>query len=584
MYSKSSYIFLCWLILLSCNNSNDDFLCQKIEEIKQFGNVNPDSALVLLQDLQEPIYNSNEHTKNIFELVKIRLDDKAFNIPVSDKGIKKVLEYFANNGTCEEKQEAYYYAASVYRDLDDAPRSLEYFLKSLEWSEQCEGADSVMLRNSYSQLSALYFSVQDYTNALRMAKNETEIAKKLNILDSRTLLHEGSAFLRLDSLSEAKQCLMSALKYLENDKNNIDANTLSSILYQLSSFGYKEDAYKCYQYVIDIQKDYDLPATMYLSLGKYYSLVEQVDSAIKCYSTITDKTSDLEYKYDAFRHLSIIYNNQGDIKNANYYAQQFIAVSDSINLGKRQTEAATINNRFKYQKDKEEEQRIKEEKERYYIVLLVSSFSFVVIVLVLISFFTYKKNLRLKEIIEKTHELKRVKGENRILQNEILQQENNLLTAKAKLRKNDEELRKMRENLDLSETELQFAKNQLEERLLQSKSILQLLHQTKFEGSAEDMIEKIRMAADGRYKMKELDWKRFHNAVNELYPDFADRILTHSKKKISDKQLLFCQLIRVGITNPQIQVLLDMPKATVWRWANKYSWILDEDNSTEIIE
>jgi tetratricopeptide (TPR) repeat protein len=582
MQTKLNFIFfLCWLTFLSCNKSNDNILCQEVEEIKQFGNVNPDSALVLLQELQEPVYNSNEHTRNTFELAKIRLDDKAFNVPVSDKAIKKVLGYFDKNGTCEEKQEAYYYAGSVYRDLNDVPRALEYFLKSLEWSEHCQRADSVMLRNSYSQLSVLYFSVQDYPNALIMAKKETEVAKKLNILDSRTLLHEGSIFLRLDSLSESKRCLTRALEYLENDKNNIDSYTLSSILYQLSSFGYKDDAYKCYQYIIDIQKDHDLPATMYLSLGKYFSLTEQVDSAIKCYRIITEITNDLECKYDAFRHLSIIYNSRGDNEHANYYAQKFIAVSDSINLGKRQTEAATINNRFKYQKDKEEEQRIKEEKERYYMILLVSSFSFVVIVLVLISSFTYKKNLRLKEFIEKTYELKKVKGENRTLQNEILQQENNLLIAKDKLRKKDEELRKMRENLDLSETELQLAKNQLEERLLQSKSILQLLHQTKFEGSAEDIIEKIRMAADGRYKMKELDWKRFHNAVNELYPDFVDRILTHSKKKISDKQLLFCQLIRVGITNPQIQVLLDMPKATVWRWANKYSWILDEDNSTE---
>lgn len=569
--------FICWVSFLSCTNSNDDVLCRKIEKIKQFGNINPDSALVLLQDLKESIYYSSEHTKNTFELVKIRLEDKSFNIPVSDKEIKKVLDYFDKNGTCEERQEAYYYAGSVYRDLDDVPRALEYFLKSVECSEQCQGPDSVMLRNSYSQLSALYFSVQDYSNALNMAKKETDIAKKLNILDSRTLLHEGSAFLRLDSLSESKRCLMSALKYMENDKKNIDANTLSSILYQLSSLGYKEDAYKCYQYVTDIQKDYDLPATMYLSLGKYFSLVEQVDSAINCYSELTYKTNDLECKYDAFRHLSIIYNSKGDEENANYYAQKFIAVSDSINLGKRQTEAATINNRFKYQKDKEEEQRIKEEKERYYMMLLVSSFSFVVIVLVLISFFIYKKNLRLKEIIEKTQELKMVKGENRALQNEILLQEKNLLSARDRIRKNDEELCKMRENLDQSETDLQNAKNQLEERLLQSKSILQLLHQTKFEGSAEDMIEKIRMAADGRYKMKELDWKRFHNAVNKLYPDFADRILMHSKKKISDKQLLFCQLIRVGITNRQIQILLDMPKATVWRWANKYSWILDED-------
>ena len=45
--------------------------------------------------------------------------------------LSHLLNYFEEKGSLPEKQEVTYYAGSVYRDLQDAPRSMEYFLKSL---------------------------------------------------------------------------------------------------------------------------------------------------------------------------------------------------------------------------------------------------------------------------------------------------------------------------------------------------------------------------------------------------------------------------------------------------------------------
>lgn len=581
IYYQLCKLFLFAFCIFSISCSKNEELNNKLEEIRSIGNVYPDSAIILLQELQDEALYSNEYTRNKFDLLSIRLEDKAYKLPISDKKIKNVLNFYEQKGSMAEKQEAYYYAGSVYRDLNDVPRALEFFLKSVECGEASVKIDSVMLRNSYSQLYALYFCVQDYINALVMASKESAIARELNLLDARTMLHEGEVLLRVDSISEATLRLRQALEYLEKENCYTDIYTITSLLYHLSVLRLNGEAEKCYKHVLEIQNGCELPASTYLSLGKYFLLVEKVDSAIYCYKEILENTNSFEHKYDASRQLALIYDSKGNTEKANWYAQQFIEISDSLNLGKRQTEAATTNNRYKYLKDKEEEQKLKEEKERYFMTLLVCSFLFIVLVLLLISFFTYKKNLRLKEIIKKTEEIKRIKGENLSLQSEIHMQEEKLSIAKEKIQKNEKELYQMKSDLDKSEIELQMARNKLEERLLQSKSILQLLHQTKFEGNAEGIIDKIRKAAEGKYVMKELDWKQFQNAVNELYPELADKLVRQSKKKISDKQFLFCQLIRVGITNPQIQVLLDMPKATVWRWANKYSWLLDEDYSSE---
>ena len=69
----------------------------------------------------------------------------------------------------------------------------------------------------------------------------------------------------------------------------------------------------------------------------------------------------------------------------------------------------------------------------------------------------------------------------------------------------------MKLEMTIAENELKMAHRQLEDRLMQSKNILKLLHQTQFEERTEDILEKIHKAAAGKYKMSHLDWKRFPN-------------------------------------------------------------------------
>lgn len=567
-------------LILSC--SDDRGLYSQIEELKQIGDAHPDSALDLLHNLDEQIEVADKHTQNTCKMLSIRLCDKAYIKATSDKNVKEVLEYFENNGNWNEKQEANYYAGSVYRDLDDVPRALTMFLRSIDCAEQGSQIDSILLRNTYSQLYALYFSVQDYSNALIMARKESDVAEKLHILDTSTLLHEGAALLRLDSTTAAKNNILHAFQHAERSDGRTDIYSLSSLLYQLSSLGYIEESHTCYEHIKEIQKDINLPASTYLALGKYFRECEQTDSAICCYKKVLHITKELDYIYDALRNLSLIYDSKNDYEKANYYAQTFIQINDSLNLEKRQTDAASTHNKYKYLKNKEEEQKIKEEKDLYHRILLIAIFIFCIVVLMFITLYMYKKNTHLQEIVSKTNELDRIKTVNHELQNEISKQELQLVSAREKLGNNELEMEQMKAELTKSDNELHIVRLQLEERLMQSKSIFQLLRQTQFESNTDDIITKLRKAADGLYKMTELDWKNFHNAVNELYPYFADEMVTHLGKKINDKQLLFCELMRVGITNPQIQVLMDMPKATVWRWAKRYDWIIDPEHKNVI--
>ena len=120
-------------LLFSCS---DNHALEDIETIKTVGDENPEKALVMLDSLEIEIRDKSDYVKNKYDLLRIRLNDKAYNLPTSDLMIKKLMSYFEDKGSLNEKQEVFYYAGSVYRDLQDTPRALEYFLKSLDYVMQ----------------------------------------------------------------------------------------------------------------------------------------------------------------------------------------------------------------------------------------------------------------------------------------------------------------------------------------------------------------------------------------------------------------------------------------------------------------
>ena len=115
----------CLCLLFSCS---DKRALEDYEKIKKIGDEDPTYALAMLDSLEIEIREQSDYVRNKYDLMRIRLNDKAFNTAKSDLMIKKLLKYFEDKGSIPEKQEVTYYAGSVYRDLQDTTRSMEYFL------------------------------------------------------------------------------------------------------------------------------------------------------------------------------------------------------------------------------------------------------------------------------------------------------------------------------------------------------------------------------------------------------------------------------------------------------------------------
>jgi tetratricopeptide (TPR) repeat protein len=581
--SRILVVLLFFVLVLSSCVRHDEALLSRLQEIKEVGNVEPKLAMKMLDSLQNEMDKADRYIWNKYELLSIRLHDKADIPATTDTPINRLVRYFEKHGSMAEKQEAYFYAGSAYSDLQDTPKGLEYFLKSVDCCEKGEETDSVMLRNAYSRLYFLYYYVQDYSNALTMARKEINVAKQLNILDARSIMHEGAALQHLDSLDAAMLPFEATLSYMERTKSYMKyPEELVSLIYYFIIGKKIDKARKCYE-LIRSDKNFPFMQDLYINIGDYLSVIGQMDSALVYYNKALEEGPTMYDKQTAAKILfRFYYYYGGDKEQLRRYAMRYMELSDTLDFRVRQQEAATTNNRYKYFKNREEELRLQEEKDRYRVWLIGVSALSLVVVFGLLAAFTHRRNRRLRQLLEKTKELKGAREENSRLQEEIVHQQTELSELNGRIRDNRMELTAVHEELERSETELARAKEEVASRLEQNRHILQMLHQSDFEARAEDVLQLLRKASEGLHTMQADDWKLLHHTVDELYPDLKDRLVQGLGERITEEQLRFCHLLRIGLSTSQIEKLMDMSRATAWRWTKKYEWILEVKDESGI--
>ena len=99
--------------------------------------------------------------------------------------------------------------------------------------------------------------------------------------------------------------------------------------------------------------------------------------------------------------------------------------------------------------------------------------------------------------------------------------------------------------------------------VIQNKELTRITLMNKFSENAGDIIEKVKKASRGKYRLNDEEWKNLLGAVDNLYPDFTHEVQSKFKR-ISEPLLRVCYLMKIGLSGPQIVNLTDYPRQTVW--------------------
>lgn len=526
--------FLLFLICIICScNGNKDF-ANKMHDIKRVGDSNPELARKMLDSLNIEVRSADEYTQMKFDLLSLRINDKAYIIPTSDILSKRVTAYFSQHGTDAEKQEAYYYNGSVYRDLQDTPRAIENFLKSIEITEESKECDSILLRNAYSNLNSLYYKVQDYRDCLVSAKKGYELSKKLSKMNLTSIMQLGMSYIYLDSTVEAKKAFCEAFDYILTH-NDYEENDAYTVLAYLAILGETTKANNCMEFIH--KRHFQVKdASDYLSLATYFQKNNETDSAIAYYNKVIEKPTGIENIYDASKFLFKLYDSLNNSPEAIKYARLYVKATDSLDLGKRQEVAATANNQFKNHYDKHKEEVAKEKQMRDHYMSIIFLVLAILTAVSAIAIHIYLRNKNLSKTLALTKELDNINKE-----------------------------------LEGSKKKLKESEDALSEKLEQNETFVRLLHKTEFEMNAEEVINNIQQSANGSKKMSTSEWRKLYQAVDEQYPDFK-KLIVQKLDSLTEQQIQLCYLMRIGLTKPQIQNITNIPHVTVWRWTKKFSW------------
>ena len=207
----------CLLFLLSCKDKEDEQLLDSIEQSWQLCETSLPDAWAKAETLKASVRQSSEYTKQKYDLLSIRLRDKMEVVPSSPDSALQTLSYFEGRKNSVDKERAYYYAGSAYRDLKDYPRAVSLFLKAADVAEQSRDADTLIWQNALSQLRNLYMLQLNYEEELNVALQSVALAKQSGKNLECYLMDAASAYKHLNDTTQCLSHLDEAYRIIKDE-------------------------------------------------------------------------------------------------------------------------------------------------------------------------------------------------------------------------------------------------------------------------------------------------------------------------------------------------------------------------------
>ena len=366
--------------LYFCACQQNDIQIKQLTNIDSVADNDAERALNMLDSIWPYMKNATEASRNYYELLKIKAQDKAYIPQTSDSTITRLVEYYENKGDKRLLPKAYYYAGRIYRKLHDAPQAVKYF-NMAETSAKKYSKDTKLLANIYAQAGYtlryqefhkrslikfinayktdkinndtcnMVLSLRDIADTYRNLENPYKaleyfnIAKRLaSTLDDKSYassIKDQMASLYLYELKDADKALK-LLKESDSYRDSIEISPALSIYSELYRITGKEDsALMCYKKLLKY-------GNIYGRQGAYDGLTRHCIKSVKnkeaykyfeLYMNISDSirrlnASDAVAKYLALYDYSIRdeQNKELKLKNQQEKSKTTIFVITSILL------------------------------------------------------------------------------------------------------------------------------------------------------------------------------------------------------------------------------------------------------------
>lgn len=542
-------LLLLLAFLNACHSARTEH--PSLSRAEQIMNAHPDSALSLLENIQQPEMLSAEDYAT-WCLLLTQAQDKKDGKHTSDSLINVAVKYFEKRKDPLHYAKALYYKGRVCQELGENEDALTFYLRARNEIEEINDYNLLFLICSH--LGTLYGHMEMKKEALSayqesykyavMDKDSSAISYSLSYIGRIYGLNKNwessivnyKQAVRIAEAIRDSSALWLSMKELSmiyiRDRKFSEASTCLSKL---------DDNWAKKGFVKDIGR-------FYLTIGNLYRLQEDIDNAV-IYLNKALVTNNIYTRRDIYLCFYYLYETSGEYKKAVDYNNLYKKCVDSIQPEEYKKSFREITAKYENEKLLNANNELKwKQKQRVWVGILI----FVGLILT-VAYLSRVLKQKKEEICSYQDRLEH----NRL---QIKQYEENIANLTSQMETNKEELKRLlvdrAKNSDLIE------KNEKAYRQLsaEKQNLLQELEELNKKYSHF-------LLADLRKKPHVLtseDWKELFLEVNILYVDFIKRLRSEHPKLTFD-DIKYCCLFKLSFSIPEIAIMMNVQSSSVSR-------------------
>ena len=330
MMNQWKYLFgLLLLFLLACSRAGEhEALFRQVESVV---NDHPDSAMVLLQRIEEPEQLDSADWAR-WALLTTQARDKAFIRHTTDSVINRVADYYQRFGDNHQKALAYYYKGRVNNDLKRLEEATKAYLIAFDYAKKID--DVNLNYGILSQIGTLYAYKNMTNEALDVYKQALVVARQAG--DSSKIAFSYAYLGRI--CGEKEEWAQAEKYYLESiaiaEKIGQSRMLKLGIQELASVYSYQDRLDKALVWarrLAEFEGQDGIPdnRSAYLVIGDIYREMGQVDSAY-LYISHAIGSYNIYTRSSAYQALYFMYRDMGRHEEAIKYNDLYLSCRDSI--------------------------------------------------------------------------------------------------------------------------------------------------------------------------------------------------------------------------------------------------------------
>lgn len=239
-YAKILIFFLSILAFASCSTSADNRFKSRLAHADTLATRYPDSALVVLHELNNNLARQSEFMRMTYRLVTFRCmmssRDSMLRRSVSEDSCLHVARYFRSHGNARHRLDAYNLAAQVLLENNRPAEALRWFDASCRLADSDGSVDAATTARCHYAMAQILSSSPA---AVAYACAQLDLAET-NAVESgdpslqNIIAHEKSHMYRLLKSSPHHDVVLSAMKLAADDADNVFLTNLTILLSILS--------------------------------------------------------------------------------------------------------------------------------------------------------------------------------------------------------------------------------------------------------------------------------------------------------------------------------------------------------------